>query len=148
MNKGFGHVEFTSPDLAESAANQLNGLHVHGKSLVVNMAGAGKPQRSAEKPPRPQSNPENTVFVGNLSWEVTKEVMEDMLTDVVGPNSFVSVRVAFDRVTKKPRGFAHVEFVDLQTAERAINELNSLEVMGRALRADKAGSSAKTFQEL
>lgn len=142
-NKGFGHVEFPSAELAQSAVNQLNGLHVHGRSLTVNMAGSGKSQRSIDKASRSESKPENTVFVGNLSWEVTNDVMADMLTDVVGPNSFVSIRVAFDKVTKKPRGFAHVEFVDLQTAERAIRELNALEVMGRALRADMAGNTAR-----
>lgn len=34
------------------------------------------------------SGPVHSVFIGNLSWDVTPELVEDMLTDVIGPGLF------------------------------------------------------------
>jgi cleavage stimulation factor subunit 2 len=90
---------------------------------------------------KPQS--ENSVFLGNLAWDVTKEIVEDMLNDIVGPGSFTRVRLAVDRETGRPRGFGHIDFKDSETAERAIVELNGMEVMGRQIRADNAQRGEK-----
>ena len=34
------------------------------------------------------SGPVHSVFIGNLSWDVTPELIEDMLADVIGPGLF------------------------------------------------------------
>eukprot|EP01042_Synura_sphagnicola_P036796 gene36796-biopygen27387 len=49
-----------------------------------------------------------------------------------------SVRLAIDRETNRPKGFAHIEFTTRQAAERAAEELNGMEVLGREMRADHA----------
>lgn len=141
--KGFGHIEFSSKELAEAALAKLSGLQFAGRNLNVSIAGVdskGKAKTgSSEGSPSASTYrtiPNQTVFIGNLSWDVTKEVMEDMLSDIVGPKSFNFVRVAMDKNTGRPRGFAHVEFADPETADRAVKELTGLEVMGRTLRAD------------
>ena len=36
------------------------------------------------------------------------------------------------------KGYAHVDFVDEESATRAVNELNGIELLGRALRVDRA----------
>lgn len=140
--KGFGHVEFQTAEDAQKAVSILNGTPLNGRQLNVNMAGVKTPRKSLDASAGngegnlQKTNPEQTVFVGNLSWKVTKELMEEMLSDVIGPNSFRFIRVATDRDTGRPRGYAHVEFVDVATAERAVKELTGLEVLGRTLRAD------------
>jgi len=48
------------------------------------------------------------------------------------------VRLAIDRETDRPKGFAHIEFTTRQAAERAVKELNGMEVLGREMRADHA----------
>ena len=87
---------------------------------------------------------EHSVFIGNLAWEVSEELVREMLDDVVGAGSYHSVRLAVDRVTGRPKGYAHVDFVDASAAEQAIKKLNDLEVMGRLLRADVAQRKAMT----
>ncbi|CAO3607539.1 unnamed protein product [Cunninghamella echinulata] len=47
------------------------------------------------------------VFVGNLPFNATKEEIEKHFESVGG---IVSVRLLTDKVTKKPKGFAFVEF--------------------------------------
>jgi len=61
-----------------------------------------------------------------------------MINDVLGPGLFVQVRLAVERDTGKMRGFGHVDFKDQVAADRAVNELNGMQVMGRQLRADHA----------
>ena len=62
----------------------------------------------------------------------------DMVNDVLGPGLYNNVRLAIDRETGRQRGFGHIDFKDAETAERAVKELDGLEVMGRQLRADHA----------
>eukprot|EP01042_Synura_sphagnicola_P036397 gene36397-biopygen4201 len=49
-----------------------------------------------------------------------------------------SVRLAIDREPNRPKRFAHIEFTTRQAAERAVKELNGMEVLGREMRADHA----------
>lgn len=79
------------------------------------------------------------MFIGNLAWDMTQEMAEEMLNDMLGADSYSRVRLATDRETGRPRGFGHIDFKDAASAERAIAELNGLEVLGRQLRVDFAG---------
>ena len=49
---------------------------------------------------------------------------------------FSQVRLAIDKDTGRPRGFAHVDFKTAEDASRAVAELNGMEVLGRELRVD------------
>ena len=54
----------------------------------------------------------------------------------------LDVRVAIDRRSGQPRGFAHADFIDVQSAERAKEHLEKKEVYGRRLKVDFSSSSA------
>ena len=60
------------------------------------------------------------------------------MNDILGPNLYSAVRLATDKDSGRTRGFGHVDFKDQDSANRAVEELNGLEVMGRQLRADHA----------
>ena len=55
----------------------------------------------------------------------------------------VDVRVAIDRRTGQPRGFAHADFTDIESAERALEDLRGMMVCGRALRVDFSTSTGR-----
>lgn len=78
------------------------------------------------------------VFVGNLSWGVDEEMLTEFFEEAVGKVSFV--RIATDRETGQPRGFAHVEFEDPDSVEVAVSTLNGADLDGRSLRVDHAGN--------
>ena len=136
--RGFGYIDFVDAESADRAIELLNGLNLDGRDIRVDrptkredgMSGSGR---------RPQQrNNQNTVFLGNLSWDVTEELLEDMLNDLLGPDQFEKVRMSVDRDTGRMKGYAHVDFVDESGVERAITELNGIELLGRALRVDHA----------
>mmetsp|Transcript_108695 Transcript_108695/g.306309 ORF Transcript_108695/g.306309 Transcript_108695/m.306309 type:complete len:338 (+) Transcript_108695:44-1057(+) len=131
--RGFGHIDFANADEASRAVTMLNGASLGGRDLRVDIA---RPR--GELKPRAPRNTDLSLFLGNLSWDVTAELLEEMLDDVVGPGLVSQVRLATDRDTGRPRGFAHVDFNDEAGVEKALTELSGLEVLGRPLRVDRA----------
>ncbi|KDD74392.1 hypothetical protein H632_c1346p0, partial [Helicosporidium sp. ATCC 50920] len=75
--------------------------------------------------------PASSVFVGNLSYDVTEQEVTAFFGQV-GPVK--GVRMVADRETGKPRGFGFVEYFDVATAESAIRNLSGRELGGRTLR--------------
>lgn len=53
----------------------------------------------------------------------------------------LDVRVAIDRRSGQPRGFAHADFIDVESAERAKEILEQKVIYGRNLRVDFSGTS-------
>lgn len=56
----------------------------------------------------------------------------------------LAVRVAIDRQSGQPRGFAHVDFIDIPSAEQAKAHLEKKVIYGRQLRVDFSASSSTT----
>ena len=76
-----------------------------------------------------------SIYVGNLSYEVT----EDELKTVFGEYGKVNrVQLPTDRETGCPRGFAFVEMEDETQETSAIEALDGAEWMGRDLKVNKA----------
>jgi RNA recognition motif-containing protein len=75
------------------------------------------------------------VFVGNLSFDVTRDELIEFLK-AAGP--VVDAKVPTDRETGRPRGFAFVEFEDEDGARRCIEQMNGRDLSGRALRVNEA----------
>lgn len=76
------------------------------------------------------------LFVGNLSFEVTDDGLQQLFT---GKGYQVSsARVITDRESGRSRGFGFVELGSSDEVARAIGELNGLNVEGRALQVNEA----------
>ena len=59
----------------------------------------------------------------------------------VGPNLVENIRIALDKVTNKPKGFAHIDFIDNANARKAAIALNDVSLCDRLLRIDLATRS-------
>ena len=77
----------------------------------------------------------NKVFVGNLSFDVTREELVEAFGAV---GRVVDAKVPTDRETGRPRGFAFVEFESDEVAERCIQQMNGRDLKGRAIRVNAA----------
>jgi RNA recognition motif-containing protein len=76
-----------------------------------------------------------TIYVGNLSFQAEREDLLDLF------GQYGEVRqcsLPLDRDTGRKRGFAFVELVDDEAEQRAINDLQDVEWMGRMIRVNKA----------
>jgi nucleolin len=125
--RGFGHVVFITEDMVDTAIEKLNGAELGSRSIRVDKA-----QRKEDRPVK------FSIYLGNLAWDVTEELVKEMIDDVLGEGLYQNVRLALDRETGRHRGFGYVDFKTEDAASSAIAELSGLEVLGRQLRADMA----------
>jgi RNA recognition motif-containing protein len=76
------------------------------------------------------------LFVGNLSYSVTEQELREVFTSE--GIELRSVRVALDRETGRPRGFAFVETATDDGAKQSIEKLGGRVVAGRAMIVEEA----------
>jgi RNA recognition motif-containing protein len=77
----------------------------------------------------------NKVFVGNLSFDVTRD---ELIQAFSAAGKVVDAKVPTDRETGRPRGFAFVEFEDDEAAQKSITMMNGKDLKGRPLRVNEA----------
>ncbi len=76
-----------------------------------------------------------SVYVGNLSYEVTQEDLKQVFAEY---GTVKSVQLLTDRETGRPRGFGFVEMASDAQEAAAIEALDTAEWMGRNLKVNKA----------
>ncbi|KAL1305718.1 hypothetical protein AAFC00_007305 [Neodothiora populina] len=140
LSRGFAFVEFSEASEAAEAQKNLNQQVFQGRRMAVqphiNRGAAASGERaSSQRAPRPghDNPPSKTLFIGNMSFEMTDKDLNDLFKNVA---NVIDVRVAIDRRTGQPRGFAHADFVDVDAATNALAELNNKEVFGRRLKVN------------
>jgi RNA recognition motif-containing protein len=75
------------------------------------------------------------LYVGNLSYDVSNESLEEMFAAF---GSVQSAQIVMDRDTGRSKGFGFVEMSSDQEAQAAINGLNGKEAGGRSLTVNEA----------
>jgi len=76
------------------------------------------------------------LFVGNLSYAITEVELRDAFSQE--GRTVQSVRIALDRETQRPRGFAFIEVATDADAESAIKQWNGTMLNGRNVFVEKA----------
>ena len=77
----------------------------------------------------------NKLFVGNLSFNVTENDLQDTFA---AHGTVLEANLMTDRMTGRPRGFGFVTMSTEQEAQAAIDALNGSTVDGRALTVNVA----------
>ena len=75
------------------------------------------------------------IYVGNLSRQTTEDDLRQAF-EVFG--QVQSVNIIKDRFSGESRGFGFVEIPSKQEAQKAIEEMNGKELMGRAVNVNEA----------
>lgn len=75
------------------------------------------------------------IFVGNLSWKVTEEILKPLFE---AHGQVVSCKIITDQYTGKSKGFGFVEMADDAAAEKSIRELNDKPLLERNMRVSLA----------
>ncbi|MCJ1352324.1 MAG: hypothetical protein MMC33_002308 [Icmadophila ericetorum] len=129
LSKGFGYAEMGSAEQAGKAIEALDQQSVRGRRITVQYA------LSEGRKPKPavESAPSKTLFIGNMSFEMSDQDLNNLFKDI---ENVVDVRVAIDRRTGQPKGFAHADFTDIVSATKAMETLNNKLLYGRGLRVN------------
>jgi len=150
--RGFGYVHVESEEKIAEVITALNGSNLHDRQIRVDFIGkprddarpafnAGGAGRDGGFVRQPREN-KHSLYIGNLPWEATEEIISEMITDLVGPNLHSKVRVATDPASGKSKGFCHVDFVSSESMEKALGDLQGVEIYNRPLKVDAAQSKA------
>ena len=77
----------------------------------------------------------NKLFVGNLSFDITENDLQDAFA---AHGTVTETNLMMDRTTNRPRGFGFVTMSTPAEAQKAIDALNGKELAGRALTVNVA----------
>lgn len=119
------------------ALKEADGSFWHGRRIVVQQRTS---RRQAETTSAAVSTraPTTSIYIGNLPYETTDADLNQLFLELEGVKS---VRVAVDRSTGWPRGFAHADFETVDQATKAFEHLAGRTVGTRQLRIDYANPS-------
>jgi RNA recognition motif-containing protein len=124
QNRGFAYVDFSNKKALKEAIGLSEQL-MTGRRVLIKDAKSyeGRPEKSereenaAGAAAKTGNPPSKRLFVGNLSFEVTKEALEENFSKCGTVNN---VHMATFQDTGKCKGYAWVEFEELAAAEAAV----------------------------
>ncbi|KAG0171320.1 hypothetical protein DFQ28_003854 [Apophysomyces sp. BC1034] len=128
-SRGFAYVEFATAE-GKAAAFEKNGEEHMGRTIKVDEATPSKPRAIDEN----YSTKSDTVFVANLSHDLTEELVREAFEKfgtIVG-----EVRLPYNRETEKIRGIGYIQFSSEDEAEAAVKGMNGQSLAGRTVRTD------------
>ncbi|GKT40177.1 ribonucleoside-diphosphate reductase large chain [Colletotrichum spaethianum] len=150
----FCFVYFKDAESVITAAENVDGTFWHGRRIVAKPRPAGeRPQggrrdsgdRGDGRPARVNraydGPPTNTLYVGNIAFEASDADLNNLFASL---KDVTDVRVAVDRATGWPRGFAHADFASIESAAVAIESLKGAQIRGRDLKVSFAPATKET----
>ncbi|KAJ6282544.1 peroxisomal targeting signal receptor [Bipolaris maydis] len=144
LSRGFAYVEYKNVSDAQAAIDNLDMQVFEGRNLVVQYHSPKYQTTKARSPNGEPNPPTKTLFIGNMSFEMSDKDLNDLFRDI---RNVTDVRVAIDRRTGQPRGFAHADFIDVASATRAKEVLKEKIIYGRQLRVDFSTSNTQTQRQ-
>jgi len=139
-SKGFGYVQFVNAADAAKAHAGKKGAMIDGRACNVDFAAdrstGGQQDRSQARAKfhgDTTSPPSDTLFVGNLSFDVGQETVSEAFGEY---GTVMGVRLPTDRETGEAKGFGYVTFSSVDEAKAALENMQGAEIAGRACRLD------------
>jgi nucleolin len=141
-SKGFGYVEFVNAADAAAALKAKKGALIDGREANVDFSTPRDNTKPKERQDQraaqygdSQSPPSDTLFLGNLSFGAT----EDIVGETFGEHgTVINVRLPTDQETGNPKGFGYVTFASIDEATVAFEAMKGQEIDGRVVRLDYA----------
>lgn len=128
-SRGFAFVTMSSVEDCNAVIENLDGSEYGGRTLRVNFSDKPKPKL----PLYPET--EYKLFVGNLSWSVTSESLNQVFQEY---GNVIGARVLYDGETGRSRGYGFVCYSTKAEMDTALESLNGVELEGRAIRISLA----------
>ncbi|OAE22063.1 hypothetical protein AXG93_3719s1430 [Marchantia polymorpha subsp. ruderalis] len=139
--KGIAFVEFRDFESFNKAV-ELNGVDKDGQTLTVNAAGGGGgggvTTYGGGGGGRNRGDSEKTVFVKGFDKSLEEDEIRTILTAHFSECDIASIRVVTDKDSGERRGFAYVEFSDMDSMSKAL-DLDRKDVNGQTLVVNPSG---------
>ncbi|KAA3485354.1 29 kDa ribonucleoprotein A, chloroplastic-like [Gossypium australe] len=116
-SRGFAFVTMSTIEDCNTIIQNLDGSEYLGRTLRVNFSDKPRPR----EPLYPET--EHKLFVGNLSWSVTSEILTQAFQEY---GNVVGARVLYDGETGRSRGYGFVSYSTKSEMEAAIQSLNGV----------------------
>lgn len=121
QNKGFAYIDF-STEKALTEALALSEKLLTGRRVLIKDSKSfeGRPERTTEHENAIVNSgklPSRRIFVGNLAFETTKQDLQEQFTRC---GEMLDVHIATFEDTGKCKGYAWVEFAELEAGEAAV----------------------------
>ena len=128
QNKGFAYIDFAT-EAALDAAMALSETLFSGRRVLIKNAKSfeGRPDPSREDGKKPVANgnpPGKRIFVGNLSFDTTREELSEHFARC---GEVADAFVATFEDTGKCKGYAWITFENVESAEKAVRGWVELE---------------------
>ena len=136
--KGFGYVEYVNAEDAAKAYEAKTGFELDGRTINLDWASA-KPDNTAAQNDRRKSygdqlsDPTDTLFVGNLAWDVGQEQVSEAFAAY---GTIISVRLPTSPDDGRPKGFGYVTFTSVDEAKSALDAMQGSYISSRPVRLD------------
>jgi RNA recognition motif. (a.k.a. RRM, RBD, or RNP domain) len=118
-----------------------------------------EPRAEGERPPRKERAPRDNdrprggdpksvgsarVYVGNLSYDVTEQDLQELFKGIGGVRN---VEIVYNRSTHRSKGYGFVEMLRMDEAVRCVEVLHDQPFMGRKLTVSGAKSKGQDERE-
>ena len=132
----FGYVEFVNAADAAKAYEAKFDTELDGRKINLDWAKPRQekgPQDRAKQFADKISEPSDTLFVGNISFDAGQDAISTLFE---GYGTILGVRLPTDRETGEPKGFGYVTFSSVDEAQAALEGGQGAYLEGRPLRLD------------
>ena len=128
QNKGFAYVDFSTEESLTEALALSEKLFAGRRVLIKDSKSfEGRPERKKEEENANENSGKShskRIFVGNLAFEITKQDLEEHFAKC---GELLDVHIATFEDTGKCKGYAWVEFAELESGEAAVRGWVNLE---------------------
>ncbi|KAF9985957.1 hypothetical protein BGZ65_009291 [Modicella reniformis] len=144
QNKGFAYVDFATTEAQENAI-KLSESELDGRKVLIKSSKSfkGRPAVSKamlqEKSLQQKHPVSSTLFVGNLSFQTTKEGLQKLFEEC---GEIRKVRLATFQDTGKCKGFAYIDYMSPEFATKALTDPVKRFFEGRKLNIEYASAEA------
>lgn len=140
-SKGYGFVHFETEEAARNAISKVNGMLLNSKKVYV---GKFIPRAEREKELGEKAKMFTNVYVKNFGEDFSDEKLYDTFSRF-GKITSHKVIMADDG---KSKGFGFVAFEESDAAERAVNEMNNIDMNNKTLYVGRAQKKGERQAEL
>lgn len=141
-SKGYGFVHFETEEAAVNAIQKVNGMLLNDKKVFV---GRFVPRKEREKELGEKAKKFTNVYVKNFGEELGDEKLKELFSKY---GKITSYKVIMADESGRNKGFGFVSFEDSEAAEKAVDELNGIDIGGKTLYVGRAQKKAERQQEL